>query len=190
LRRGEDLEGPSPWTLRRFGVGRAGGKSREGGIQTPDVATRWRRDPLPANVSAGLGLCRRAMKVQERKCRLSAGYPAGRHGFPVMSSVGERKSKEGHLKLRLMDGTSVDGPQDAERRTGRVEPMTTLARHVRVLVGPCNPRRVGEGCRKAARAVTRSRKTLEDRCDVDDQLLRQASLARGVACHTSGSSKH
>jgi len=53
-------------------------------------------------------------------------YPAGRRGFPMMSSVGERKSKEGHLKLRRMDGASAECPRDAERRTGRAKPMPAL----------------------------------------------------------------
>jgi len=50
-----------------------------------------------------------------------AGRPAGRHGFPVIGSEGERKSKEGHPRLRPRVGVSVECPQDVKRRTGRVE---------------------------------------------------------------------
>jgi hypothetical protein len=103
------------------------------------------------------------------------GNRRGRHGFPVISSEEERKSKEGRPQLRLRDGASVECLKDVERRTGRAEPIPALDRCARVLEGSRNLMRVRKSRRKAAGAVTRSLITLEDRCDATDQLPRQAS---------------
>lgn len=73
-----------------------------------------------------------------------------------------------------------------KRRTGWAEPMTALGERVCVLGGPRNPMRVGRRRRKTVEAVTRTLKTLEGRYDSDDQLLRQASLARSVGNHAPG----
>jgi hypothetical protein len=70
---------------------------------------------------------------------------------------------EGRPPLRRRDGAQVESPTGDERRTGRVEPITTLGMCARVLEGPRNLMRVRGRRRKAVYAVTRALETLEDR---------------------------
>jgi len=143
LQRRETLEGISPWTLRRASVGRAGGKSRAGGIQTSNVAPGGGgircRDTYPPAWDCVVG----REKSRRGSVVCPAGKPAGRHGLPVMNSEEEWKSTEGRLTLRRKADVSAECPRGDERRTGRVKPMSTLGCCIRVLEGPHNLRRVG-----------------------------------------------
>lgn len=93
---------------------------------------------------------------------------------------------EGRPQLRLGDGALAEYPKGAERRTGRVEPISTLGRCAGVLEGPRNLKRACESRCKAGDAFTRSLKTLEDRNENVDQLLRHASLARSAGNRAPG----